>query len=258
MKTQNKLEATGRIKGIRRGITGYPELLVYMNEKGRDTELNFVMSTPLDPDIAQGDLVSIKGRFKSKDIKLDDGNWKDIQILIADSVTPAKTEMEETMGIRGHFVREFYMRGYIVGAIVSIYESPNDSKLCTLTVATGSRTGRDTIKMTYSKNSRLPAPSQLKIGDEVAVIVKMGSTLKMKEGKIKKYENIYLQDLVILKEGDGENIPELEDASQEADGSFFAESSAKRFQTKRRDNRKAEREKEENKVPVVESEEEFE
>ena len=190
--TCNLVEATGVIRGLRQDHDGNTVVRLHVEEKNRAAELDFVLPQPELHDFSLESRVDIFGHFHGVSEQDENGTWKGSQHLVLDRIRNAKTEMELTMGIRGHYVRNFFIRGYLVGKVIYCYtRRPGYYHIM---IETDSENGK--IKMTYmptKKNKIVPAP-----GDRIAVIVKMEDVSKEQEGTMIRYENVYVQDMVIL------------------------------------------------------------
>lgn len=210
MKTKNIVEARGKIVRIKNGGHGYGVITLLVKVNVKESTVTFTLAEPLNPDIAIGNVVDIKGHIRTSGTYTDDnGKKRSDQYFIADKIRPAKSRLELMCGIKGHHTPEHFFRCCIVGAFVNFHKSGEDWGRIYIATATDTNVS-NTIMANYYLKGRLLGPNKFMRGDEVALVADVNTSTKEYDGEKRRFENIYVEDIVIINKGDGETLPVLE------------------------------------------------
>ncbi len=213
MKAENMVKAIGRLKKVKTSKSGNTELILHIEEGDIMAEPTFILNGALDPEIVRGDIVEIEGRIRAtryRDGK--DAQWEYEQNFIAEKVKIAKSEMEEKFGYKGTIHKPFEMRVFVSGAVSNVKDLGRKFFLVSVATKSSNELGKlNYVSTHYYNGGKLPNAAELTRGDEVNVMLKLKTTIKKKEnGEERRFENLYVEDFVVLKKGDGEHLPTFE------------------------------------------------
>ncbi len=201
MKKENKIEAIGRIVGIKNSPQGYGLITLKVSSGKKDTFADMILENPLPADIGHGNIVKVEGRVRGAVRFLTENGTPDTrQYLIAETVTPANTMITERFGIKGgSYFPDQYFKVYLMGSYVKATDTGNG--FCRLTVDTGSDYGKaiNNINLSYFTVGYMPRPNNLKKGDNLAIVARLQTTTKTVNGKTRKYETMIAEDCVVVK-----------------------------------------------------------
>ena len=216
MKTKNIVKARGKIVKIKNGGQGYGTITLLIKEGPKESPTVFTLASPMDPEITIGDTVEVRGHIRSTATYTDEiGKRRSDQFFIADSVKPTKTELEMMCKVKGNsYYPDHYCSCGIVGSFIHFHKSADDWGR--IYIATASETGRNTrIMLNYYLKGFLLKPDSFTKGDEIALVADINVKFKEYETEdekkeTRKFENLFVEDIVIVNKGDGKTIPTLE------------------------------------------------
>ena len=211
IKTVNRFEGRGQI--IRIGNNGYGSGTIVVRFKpllaSKDFSLTFTLSRPLPADFVPGVMVDIAGHVRGTSLMPQaDGKWRSNQYFIVDEISTTKTVMERMLGVKGNYRESHFFTYAARGVFFSFYQNTKDWGRIVLKTA-GGEEGDNYISANYFLKGRNPNPARFMRGDEVAVITTAGSITKMVNDVERRFENLYVEDIVSLSTGNGEDIPAM-------------------------------------------------
>lgn len=200
MKDVNKFTFSGRIKKIFTDKSGNPSItLAIIKDINRVNNITVIMSSPLPPDIIEGEHVIVKGYVRaSVYIDADDSTKSSLRFISTD-IKRAKTILEMECGVRGRFYRNDFSVITLVGEVTRIQAMPNTTDWVTVYVTTDVDGRKDTTALSYCTKARLPGIGKLAVEDKVAVYGSAQTQNKVVNGEKKHYENVMVEDIVTIE-----------------------------------------------------------
>lgn len=215
MKMKNYVEAQGKIVKIekRDGEYGFGTILLLVKAGAKESTITFSLTCPIDPSISRRDTVKVMGHIGATPTYIDEnGKRRSDQFFIADSVEPSKTTLEMLCGVKGNiYYPEHYFRCCIVGKLIHFHKSTDEwGRIYIATVSDTDWTTR--IMLNYYLKGLMPDPEAFRKGDEVALVAGINVNSKeyvLEDGRTvtRKFENLYVEDIVVLNQADVERMP---------------------------------------------------
>ncbi len=202
MQNVNEIIAAGRIVNIGRNQYSHPAITIVVRGR-RPAFIHFAFKDGwLDPDLAVGDSVRVKGHCKAYRYHNEVfDRMATIQYFIADEIERDETEMKKRFGIAGKFPEPSHCRAYFAGEVANKLDTkdPKWGKLTVKVEGQGNDPRPSYIQMSYYKDWNLP-PFDYEKGDKVCVVASISTPQKELDGVKVNFENVVVEDIVKIKE----------------------------------------------------------